>query len=69
MTVFKSGEIVIPDRRQHAGDENKNQIKKMKIETTEPTIITDTLEELRAMHEARLDYMDACDCCWEDSAE
>ena len=41
----------------------------MKIETTEPTIITDTLEELRAMHEARLDYMDACDCCWEDSAE
>ena len=41
----------------------------MKIETTEPTIITDTLEELRAMHEAHLDYCDSEDCCWEDAAE
>jgi hypothetical protein len=47
----------------------KNQNKKMKTETTEPTIDTYTLEELRAMHEARLDYCDAQDCCWEDSAE
>jgi hypothetical protein len=41
----------------------------MKNETTDYTINTDSLDELRAIEESRLDYMDACDCCWEDSAE
>jgi len=41
----------------------------MEIETTEPPIRTDSLDELRAMHEAHLDYCEAQDCCWEDSYE
>jgi hypothetical protein len=41
----------------------------METEEINPTINTDTLEELRAMHEARLDYCEAQDCSWEDSAE
>ena len=42
---------------------------KMEAEPTEPPIVADSLDELRAIHEARVDYCEAQDCCWEDSAE
>jgi len=49
--------------------EEKKETEKMKAEPTEPPIVADSLDELRAIHEARMDYCEAQDCCWEDSAE
>jgi hypothetical protein len=61
--IFKTSKGKKPD------EENLKRKNKMEIETTEPPIRTDSLDELRAMHEAHLDYCEAQDCCWEDSYE